>query len=54
MKNNAPVLYLGDTSLDTAASYLAGVMRNFQIGFDYVASNETAERFLVDGAGYRL
>jgi uncharacterized membrane protein len=55
MKNNeTSVLYLGDTSLDTAASYLAGVMTHFQIGFDYVASNETAERFLADGTGYRL
>jgi uncharacterized membrane protein len=49
-----PVLYLGDTSLDTAASYLAGVMAHFQIGFDYVASDEAADRFLVDEAECRL
>ena len=53
-KNKFPVLYLGDTSLDTAASYLAGVMAYFQIGFDYVASAEAADRYLVDGAEYRL
>ena len=53
MKKN-PVLYLGDTSLDTAASYLAGVMAHFQIGFDYVASDEAADRYLVDEAEYRL
>jgi uncharacterized membrane protein len=49
-----PVLYLGDTSLDTAASYLAGVMTHFEIGFDYVASDEAADRFLSDEAEYRL
>ena len=49
-----PVLYLGDTSLDTAASYLAGVMRYFNIGFDYLPSVQAADRFLVDGAEYRL
>jgi hypothetical protein len=43
-ETKAPVLYLGDTSLDTAASYLAGVMTYFDIGFDYVASDETADR----------
>lgn len=53
-KNKTSVLYLGDTSLDTAASYLAGVMTHFKIGFDYVASDEQADRFLVEEAEYRL
>lgn len=55
MKKTKPsVLYLGDTSLDTAASYLAGVMTHFDIPFDYVASDEAADRFLLDEAEYRL
>jgi uncharacterized membrane protein len=52
--NKHPVLYLGDTSLDTGASYLAGVMTHFHIGFDYLPSVQAAERFLVDGVEYRL
>lgn len=32
------VLYLGDTALDQAASYLAGVLAHEQIAFDYVDS----------------
>lgn len=38
----APILYLGDTSLDTAAAYLAGVLHHFGWSFDYVASDEPA------------
>lgn len=53
-KTITSVLYLGDTSLDTAASYLAGVMTHFNIGFDYAGSDEPADRFLVDEAEYRL
>jgi len=34
------VFYLGDTSLDTAAAYLAGVMHHAGISFRYVASDE--------------
>jgi uncharacterized membrane protein len=49
----APVLYLGDTSLATAASYLGAVMRHAGIGFHYVGSQEKADRFLETG-GYRL
>jgi hypothetical protein len=41
-RSPAPVLYLGDESLDTAASYLGTVMRRFDIAFDYVAPGETA------------
>jgi hypothetical protein len=36
-KTKTSVLYLGDDSLDSATSYLAGVMKHFNIGFDYVA-----------------
>lgn len=35
-----PILYFGDTSLATAAAYLAGLLSHFQLGFDYVASGE--------------
>ncbi len=34
-----PVLYLGDTSLETAGSYLAGVLTACQLDFDYVDSS---------------
>ncbi len=47
MKN--PVLYLGDTSLHTAASYLAGVMHARHIGFDYVPSNERFASSMLHG-----
>ncbi len=35
------VLYLGDTTLQTAASYLAGVLLHHGIDFDYVPSDAT-------------
>ncbi len=35
-----PVLYLGDTSLETAARYLAGLLTLSDLGFDYVPSDE--------------
>ncbi len=34
------ILYLGDTALREAASYLAGVMSHFEITFDYVPSDQ--------------
>lgn len=34
------VLYLGDTAIDQAGSYLAGVMTYYSTDFDYVPSNE--------------
>ena len=37
----APILYLGDTALDAAASYLAGVMAHHGLIFDYFASDES-------------
>jgi len=46
------ILYLGDTSLREAASYLAGVMSYYGITFDYKASGEHFESGLLDG-GYR-
>jgi uncharacterized membrane protein len=36
----APILYLGDTSLDSAAGYLAGVLSNHELDFDYVPSHD--------------
>ena len=36
---NLKVLYLGDTALNAAASYLAGVLTHHGIAFDYVASD---------------
>jgi uncharacterized membrane protein len=34
-----PVLYLGDTSLATAAGYLAGLMSHDRVGYDYLPSD---------------
>jgi uncharacterized membrane protein len=45
---NAPVLYMGDTSLETAASYLAGVLKTVQIDFDYVNSSQRCPDHLLD------
>jgi hypothetical protein len=42
------ILYLGDTSLAEAASYLAGVMSAHDIGFDYLASDQTFESHLLE------
>lgn len=44
----APILYCGDTSLETAASYLAGVMTHIGWKFDYVPSHEKVSRAIVD------
>ncbi len=35
-----PILYLGDTSLETSACYLAGLMTAFGLEFDYVRSDQ--------------
>jgi uncharacterized membrane protein len=45
------VLYLGDTTLDTAAAYLAGVMDANDIEFDYLASNASFSDGML-GNGY--
>ena len=37
------ILYCGDTSLDTAASYLAGMMASWGWKFDYIPSTECVE-----------
>ena len=42
MPDPAPILYLGDTRLDGAASYLAGVLAHAGLSFDYVASDASA------------
>ena len=34
------ILYAGDTTLTTAAAYLAGVMTHAELGFDYLAGDE--------------
>lgn len=38
-QNNKRILYAGDTSLATAAAYLAGIMTHYKRQFDYVASD---------------
>lgn len=45
-------MYLGDTALKEAASYLAGIMSHYRIGFDYRASDERFESALLE-AEYR-
>ena len=37
------ILYLGDTEITDAASYLAGVMNHYRISFDYQPSNQKFE-----------
>jgi uncharacterized membrane protein len=36
---NSKVLYLGDTALNEAASYLAGIMSHYRIDYDYVPND---------------
>ncbi len=43
------VLYLGDTALDQAGSYLAGVMAYYKFGFDHVPSNEMFDETILRG-----
>lgn len=43
-----PILYCGDTSLDSAASYLAGLMTHFGWTFDYVPSPVRLSRELIE------
>lgn len=42
MPDPAPALYLGDTRLDGAASYLAGVLNHAGLAYDYVPSDASA------------
>ncbi len=44
-----PVLYLGDTSLASAAAYLAGILHRAGIAFDYKASHEATDAAEVAG-----
>lgn len=37
------ILYLGDTALDQAASYLAGVLTHYELSFDYLPSDHKLE-----------
>lgn len=39
-QKNPKILYAGDTTLQTAASYLAGILTHYEFDFDYVASDE--------------
>jgi len=45
---DARVLYAGDTSLATAASYLAGVLTHAGVPFDYLASDQPIAPALTD------
>lgn len=42
------ILYLGDTALDNAAAYLAGVLTHFGVAYDYVPSSRSCEPTLLD------
>lgn len=44
-----PILYLGDTCLNQAASYLAGVMHHAGLAFDYLPSDASAADALKAG-----
>ena len=41
---SVPILYCGDTNLEGAASYLAGLMAHCGWAFDYVPSHERVSR----------
>ena len=45
---SAPILYCGDTNLEGAASYLAGLMTHFGWAFDYVPSHVPMTRELIE------
>lgn len=49
----APILYCGDTSLEGAAGYLAGVMTHWGWKFDYVPSHHRLPREVIE-RGHRL
>ncbi|MCA8998392.1 MAG: hypothetical protein KDA80_15445 [Planctomycetaceae bacterium] len=44
----ADILYLGDTTLETAAGYLAGVIAHAKWQFDYVPSHESPSMELIE------
>ncbi|VAX37971.1 hypothetical protein MNBD_PLANCTO02-2577, partial [hydrothermal vent metagenome] len=41
------ILYCGDTHLHSAAAYLAGLMTDFSLSFDYVASDQPVDANLL-------
>lgn len=45
---NNHILYLGDTTLETAASYLAGVMSHYGLEFQYRPSDSTFDSDILD------
>jgi uncharacterized membrane protein len=45
-----PILYAGDTTLTTAAGYLAGVLTHAGLEFDYLPSDAPAGEALAEGA----
>ena len=47
------ILYLGDTAIDQAASYLAGIMTHYGFEFDYVDSSTRFSDSLLDN-DYKL
>lgn len=47
---NAPILYLGDTSLSGAARYLAGIITHGGLSFDYLDSSTRVDPALVQGS----
>ncbi len=51
-QKKSKILYAGDTTLQTAASYLAGILTHYNLDFDYVASDQPIGRAL--GANYGL
>lgn len=40
VRSKNDILYMGDTSLDGAAGYLAGLLSHWKLGFDYVPSDQ--------------
>jgi uncharacterized membrane protein len=48
MTATRPILYLGDTTLDNAAAYLAGVLHHFELTPDYAPSTQAADAALID------
>ncbi|MBN1555658.1 MAG: hypothetical protein JXA11_13015 [Phycisphaerae bacterium] len=49
MNTEQTILYAGDTSLTTAASYLAGVLTHAGLAFDYIAGDQPIAPALTEG-----
>lgn len=52
--NKQKILYAGDTTLDTAASYLAGIMTHAGLDFDYLPSDTPVAQAPASCAEYDL